>query len=223
MRKGQVVFLVVLIVLILDQALKIWVKTNMEYGSEFKILGFNWAYIHFVENNGMAFGIQFGGSTGKLLLSLFRIAAVAFLIYYLNKLIKAGYSTGLLICFALILAGAIGNIIDSTIYGVIFSESRYHGGVATVFPEGGGYARLLYGRVVDMLYFPLVDTTWPDWIPGIGGNRFQFFKPVFNIADTAISTGIISMIVFHRNFFKADPSGKQKVAQTNSATSVEEE
>ena len=174
----------------------------MTYGEEFGILGLSWARIHFVENEGMAFGISFGGSGGKLALSLFRLVAVAFLVYILRTLIKSRESFGLIACFALILAGAIGNIIDSAVYGLIFSESSYHGGPAVLFPEGGGYAPFLYGRVVDMFYFPLIDTILPEWMPWVGGDRFQFFKPVFNVADSAISIGVLSMLFFHRDFLQ---------------------
>ncbi len=198
----------VLIVLILDQCLKIWVKTNMEYGEQFSLFG-TWGFIHFVENPGMAFGINLGGKTGKLLLSLFRIAAVGLLIYYIKQLINTGQPKGVLVCFALILAGAIGNIVDSAFYGLIFSESAYHGGLAKAFPEGGGYSSFLHGKVVDMLYFPMIDTHWPDWVPKLGGRRFQFFKPVFNIADSAISVGIITLLLFQRQFFKADEKSTQ--------------
>lgn len=202
LKKSTLVLLVVLAVLIIDQAVKIWVKTSMVYGEEFGILGLDWARIHFVENEGMAFGITLGGTFGKLALSLFRILAVFFLIYLIRSLIRAKESTGLLISFSLILAGAIGNILDSAFYGLIFSASLYHGGLAELFPEGGGYAPFLYGKVVDMLYFPIIDTRLPDWFPFWGGERFQFFKPVFNIADTAISTGVISLLLFHRKFLR---------------------
>ncbi|MEP7320567.1 MAG: lipoprotein signal peptidase [Saprospiraceae bacterium] len=194
--------LTVLAVIFFDQCLKIWVKTNMEYGSEFKILGLNWARVHFVENEGMAFGISLGGNMGKLFLSVFRILAVGFLIYILIRLIKSNEKWGLLVCFSLILAGAIGNILDSAFYGLMFTESYYQGGVAEYAPDKG-YAPFLFGRVVDMLYFPMIDTRWPSWVPIIGGDPFQFFRPVFNIADAAISTGVISLIVFFRSFFKS--------------------
>ena len=207
------------VVLVIDQALKIWVKTNLHYGEEFTILGLDWARIHFVENEGMAFGISLGGSTGKLALSLFRILAVVFLVYIIRSLIKGKATYGLLASFALILAGAIGNIIDSAFYGLIFSESAYHRGLAEMFPENGGYAGFLFGRVVDMLYFPLIDTTLPDWFPLWGGERFQFFKPVFNIADSAISTGVISMLLFHRQFLR----GKVDADTETDAASSEEE
>lgn len=201
-RRSLITIITVLIVLVLDQCLKIWVKTNMEYGSEFRIMGLDWARIHFVENEGMAFGISLGGNTGKLLLSCFRILAVGFLIYIIYKLIRSRESTGLLICFSLILAGAIGNILDSAFYGLIFTESYYQGGLAQYNPAQG-YAPFLFGRVVDMFYFPLIDTYWPDWVPLVGGRPFQFFRPVFNVADTAISSGVIALLLFFRSFFKA--------------------
>ena len=191
----------ILVVLILDQWLKVWVKVSMEYGDEFKIMGLEWARIHFVENEGMAFGISIGGNTGKLLLSLFRIGAVGFLIFIIYKLVRSKESGGLLVCFSLILAGAIGNILDSAFYGMIFTESYYQGGLAQYAP-GKGYAPFLFGRVVDMFYFPMIDTYWPNWVPVIGGQPFQFFRPVFNVADAAISSGVISLLVFYRSFFK---------------------
>ena len=192
-------------------------KTNIFYGEGFNILGFNWARIHFVENEGMAFGISFGGRTGKLLLSIFRILMVGLLFYLMAGLIKAKESKWLIFSFALIIAGAIGNILDSAFYGLIFSESSYHSDLATFMPEGGGYAGFLEGRVVDMLYFPLLDTYWPDWVPLVGGDHFQFFRPVFNIADTAISTGVISILLFHRDFF----TGKKKKDEVKNESKTE--
>jgi signal peptidase II len=201
-RKALIyVILTVLVVLLIDQASKIWVKTNMEYGEEFLIFGMEWARIHFVENEGMAFGISFGANMGKLLLSLFRIVAVGFIVYFIGQMLKTGESIGALICFSLILAGAAGNIIDSAVYGLIFSESSYHGGLATAFPEAGGYAGFLYGKVVDMFYFPIIQTNWPSWFPVIGGRPFEFFSPVFNVADSAITSGIIALLLFYRRFF----------------------
>ena len=208
-KRTALVIVIILIVLILDQWLKIYIKTNMEYGRGFDILGLSWAKIHFIENEGMAFGIKFWGSTGKLLLSIFRLVMIGILGYIIHNLIKTKEPTGLLISFALITAGAIGNIIDSAFYGLIFSESRlHHGSVAEIFPEGGGYGKFLHGKVVDMFYFPLIDTNFPDWMPFFSGQRFQFFRPVFNIADTSISTGVISILLFHRKFFKSDKSKK---------------
>jgi len=175
-------------------------------------MGLEWAKIHFVENEGMAFGITFGGSAGKLFLSLFRIVMVGFLGYMINKLIKEGESMGLLISFALIIAGAIGNIIDSVFYGVIFSESGYHLPKAVFMPEDGGYAPMLFGKVVDMFYFPMVDTILPDWVPFWGGESFRFFKPVFNVADSAISIGVVSILIFHRKFFKGEEKKKEEAS-----------
>ncbi len=192
----------------------------MEYGDKISIFGLTWAFIHFVENNGMAFGISLGGKVGKLALSLFRIGAVAFLIYYMRKLYRAGAGPGVLICFALILAGAIGNIIDSVFYGIIFSESPFHGGLAEIFPEEGGYSSLMHGKVVDMLYFPMVDTYLPDWVPFWGGESFQFFKPVFNVADSSISTGIISLLLFQRQFFKSIDQRKSKQQPVAAAAGI---
>jgi signal peptidase II len=211
LKRSTIVALTIIGVLILDQWLKIYVKTSIFYGEGFNILGLDWARIHFVENEGMAFGISFGGRTGKLLLSIFRILMVGLLFYLMSGLIKTRESKWLIFSFALIIAGAIGNIIDSAVYGLVFSESSYHSDLATFMPEGGGYAGFLEGRVVDMLYFPMIDSYWPDWVPVVGGDHFQFFRPVFNIADSAISTGVISILLFHRNFFTGK---KPKVAES---------
>ena len=178
----------------------------MTYGEQFKLLGLDWAYIHFVENEGMAFGITFGGSYGKLLLSIFRILAVGFLIYYIQLLLRHKVRFTLVLSFALILAGAIGNIIDSAFYGLIFSASGVHQ-VAEFLPATGGYGSFLHGRVVDMFYFPiyLVSGYYPDWLPFLGGSpyRFEFFKPVFNVADISITMGVLTIILFQRSFFSS--------------------
>lgn len=180
-----------------DQALKFWIKTSMIIGEEFKI--FDWFKIHFVENEGMAFGLELGGAYGKLALSLFRIVAVLFIGYFLKLLISKKAPIGFLISVALIFSGAVGNIIDSVIYGLIFSDSL--GQVAQFMPESGGYAGLLHGKVVDMLYFPVYEGFLPQWVPLWGGDYFIFFRPVFNIADTAITLGVLSIILFQRSFF----------------------
>ena len=213
MKKSAIVLAVIFLVLFIDQCLKIWVKTHMNYGDEIKIFGLDWALIHFVENNGMAFGISLGGIYGKLALSLFRIIAVGFLIYYLRLLVRSNVSTGLLASFSLILAGALGNILDSAFYGLIFSDSPYHGGLAELFPEGGGYAGFLHGKVVDMLYFPIIDTYFPEWVPYWGGSHFMFFKPVFNIADLSITLGVINILLFQRSFFSSPDDGQDALSE----------
>lgn len=201
MKSSVKVLLIVFLVLLIDQALKVWVKTHMAYGQEIQIFGLDWALIHFVENNGMAFGISLGGNYGKLALSLFRLIAVGFLAYYIRILIRSKASFGLLVSFALILAGAIGNIIDSAFYGLIFSETPYHSGIAHLFPAEGGYAGLLHGKVVDMLYFPILKGVFPAWLPFWGGESYLFFKPVFNIADMSITLGVLNILIFQRSFF----------------------
>ncbi len=186
-------------VLVIDQVLKVWIKTNMSLGQEFVIFK-DWFIIHFVENNGMAFGFEFAGEYGKLFLSLFRIVAVIAIGWYLFRLVRhKEIAFGFLVCMALIFAGAIGNIIDSLFYGMIFNHS--YGQVADFLPEGGGYSSFLHGRVVDMFYFPIIDTNLPGWFPFWGGRDFVFFRPVFNIADTSISVGIFAILLFYRKEF----------------------
>ena len=181
-----------------DQILKFWIKTNMFLGQEFRI--FDWFIIHFTENNGMAFGLEFGGDTGKVLLSLFRIAVVIWGIYYVNELTKKSLPNGVLVSLGLVIGGAIGNIIDGVFYGVFFNDS--YNNIAEFLPASGGYETLLKGKVVDMFYFPLINSHFPDWLPIWGGEHFIFFRPIFNIADAAISVGVINILLFHRSFFK---------------------
>ena len=189
---------IVLTTLVLDQALKIWVKTHMYLGQEYQV--FDWFYIHFTENNGMAFGMEFGGDWGKLGLSLFRIVFVVFMASFLLKLIRKNADKVLIVSLSLVLAGAIGNIIDGTLYGILFSESYRQ--LATFLPEAGGYAPLFFGKVVDMFYFPIFKGYLPEWIPFWGGDHFVFFRPVFNIADSAISIGVAIMVIFQKKVMK---------------------
>lgn len=194
---------IILLVLIVDQVSKIWVKTNMTLYDSIEIA--SWFKIYFVENNGMAFGWEVGG---KLFLSLFRIVAIIAIAFYLHVLIKKRYATGFIVCVALVWAGAFGNIIDSVFYGEIFSQSL-PSEVATFVPFGEGYSSILHGKVVDMLYFPLVEGTFPTWVPSWGGEKFIFFSPIFNIADSAITVAIFVVLLFYRKTFSVSLEGKK--------------
>ncbi|MBL4652084.1 MAG: lipoprotein signal peptidase [Flavobacteriales bacterium] len=220
--------LIVFIVLLLDQTLKIWVKTNMYIGEEFNVIG-DWFIIHFVENPGMAFGLELGGAYGKIGLSLFRVFAVIGLCYYMWTLVREKAPKGVIISFALITAGALGNIIDSAFYGILFNKGtiysaeigswmRYHGISEMNFE---GYANPFWGCVVDMLYFPVIEGNFPDWVPFWGGDFFLFFRPVFNIADAAISVGVGMLILFYRNFY-TEEKNKNTEDKTNSGIVAEE-
>ena len=179
-----------------DQALKFWVKTNLVYGEQIKI--FDWFFILFTENNGMAFGLEFGGEIGKYFLSIFRIVAICALFFYLYYLVNKKVSSGVLFSISLVLAGAIGNMIDSAFYGIIFDHSY---GQLSGFLNGG-YSSFLQGRVVDMFYFPIINCYLPNWIPYFGGDHFIFFRPIFNVADSCITIGVLNLLIFHRSFFK---------------------
>jgi signal peptidase II len=198
---------VILVVLLLDQSLKYWVKTSMLLREDIVIFP-NWFILHFTENNGMAFGIELGGDIGKYLLTFFRIAAVGGILYFLNLQIKAGISRFSVICISLIMAGAMGNIIDSVFYGALFTSSGDLYGypsveqVHAVVDPANAYSTYFKGKVVDMLYFPLVETTWPEWVPILGGDSFTFFRPVFNIADAAISVGVFLILLFQRGILR---------------------
>ena len=209
--------LIVFVILVADQVLKFWIKTNMTLGQEIHILG-NWFIFHFTENEGMAFGITLGGATGKLLLSIFRIIAVIIIGIYIYRLRKKSTHPGLVISFSLIMAGALGNILDSAFYGLIFSQSSYHT-VATMFPPEGGYANFLHGKVVDMFYFPVIDTILPEWVPLRGGEQFIFFRPVFNIADASITTGVFMLLFFQKKFFEKQETKAEPAQESEEASS----
>lgn len=205
LTKGRLSLLIIVLVLLIDQAIKIWVKTNMYWHESIHIT--DWFYLFFTENNGMAFGMEI---FGKLFLTTFRIIAVGFISWYLIKIVKKReVKTGFIVCLSLILAGAAGNIIDSVFYGLIFSESTVSS-VAQFVPIGEGYDQVLYGKVVDMFYFPIIDTHWPTWMPLVGGEHFIFFSPIFNFADAAISCGIIALLLFYNNYLNHNHSSKNE-------------
>lgn len=213
----------VMVALLLDQILKFWIKTNMYLTEEFLVLGQSWFRIHFIENEGMAFGLAFGGATGKVLLTLFRIAAVVFIGIYLRRLIQQKAHWGMIASMTLILSGAIGNIIDSVFYGVLFSASPWPNiQVAAFLPEGGGYAPLLQGKVVDMFFFPIIyDVYWPEWLPLLGGREIFFFRPVFNLADSYITIGVFIILLGQKRFFRKDDPAAPKESDTGATTQAE--
>lgn len=222
---------IIIVILLIDQVSKVYIKTNFVLSEEIKVLGLDWVRIHFLENNGMAWGKEFGGPSGKLFLTLFRLVAIAGIGYWLYDAVKNKAHKILITAIALIFAGALGNIIDSVFYGIFFSDSYRQ--VATFLPPEGGYNSLFHGKVVDMLYFPMVDTILPDWVPSIsfnfpdwlpviGGENFSlfvnrnltFFDPVFNVADTAISSGVGLLIVFNKTIFpKKTPDASEIIAE----------
>lgn len=189
--QGRLALLVILVVLLADQAIKLWVKTHMYLHESIRIT--DWFYILFTENPGMAFGWEF---FDKLFLTLFRIVAVTAIAFYLHKTIRKGAPTGFVVCLSLILAGAAGNIVDCVFYGLVFNNPPAPF-VAHFVAFGTGYEKAFLGRVVDMFYFPIIDTYWPDWMPFVGGNHFVFFSPIFNLADAAISCGIAALLLFY--------------------------
>ncbi len=191
--KGRLAALITVAILLVDQIIKIWVKTSMPLHDSIHVT--DWFYITFIENMGMAFGMQLGS---KIILSLFRIAAISFLSYYIWKQVKQNARTGYIVCLSMVLAGAAGNLIDCMFYGLIFNESSPHY-LSYFVPFGTGYAPFLMGKVVDMFYFPLIETEWPTWMPMVGGNHFVFFSPVFNFADASISVSVVLLLLFYRD------------------------
>ena len=191
-KRALVYALIVAGLIVIDQIVKVLVKTNMHIGEDIPVLG-DWFHLHFIENEGFAFGMSFGGAVGKIGLTLFRIVATGIIAWIIWKQLKDNGRTSLISSLVLIFAGAIGNLIDSCFYGLVFNESYYN--VATFFPPEGGYAPFLQGKVVDMFYFPLFEFDWPGWFPIVGGNHFEFFNAIFNVADAAITIGIIWLII----------------------------
>ena len=209
-------------VLLFDQVLKIYIKTHFFYGQEELVIG-HWFRLHFIENEGMAFGMKFGEHWGKIFLTLFRLAAVCWGVFFIQTtLIRQKFSNGLIFCSSLILAGALGNLFDSLFYGKIFTESSFH--MARLVPWGSGYGDFLYGRVVDMLYFPILSGTFPSWVPIWGGESFEFFRPVFNIADFSISFGVITILVFQNKLLhkKGNDETQNPVMKEENPSFIEE-
>lgn len=219
--KGRKIFLLICLIVIADQALKIYIKTHYHAGESHPVIG-EWFRLYFIENEGMAYGWKFGGEWGKMLLTLFRLAAVIFGVFYIKKIIEKKYHPGFIICVALIFSGALGNLIDSMFYGLIFDSSSTDVlNVAKIFPPHG-YAGFLHGNVVDMLYFPVIrNATFPAWIPVWGGQDFEFFRPIFNLADASISTGIIAILLFQNRFFKTDQKKTSNTVETEAIVSDE--
>jgi signal peptidase II len=221
--KYRSAILIVLLIIIADQVLKFYIKTHFTNGDDVKIMG-NWFRLHFIENEGMAYGMKLSESVvGKIVLSSFRLIAVVFGFFLLKRIVNKGYSKGAIICGSLILAGALGNLLDSMFYGLIFTDSPYscfsgnydnmasmmkshnQAAVAHLSNFGHGYGKFLQGKVVDMLYFPIVDTKMPGWVPFFGGKNFVFFEPVFNVADAAISVGVLTLVLFQRRLIHKKP------------------
>jgi len=212
--KGRNIFLLICLIVLADQALKFYIKTNYYLGESHQVFG-EWFQLYFIENEGMAYGWTFGGQWGKIILTLFRMCAVIFGVFYIRQIIKKKHHPGFIICAGLIFAGALGNLIDSMFYGMLFEESNYTTRNVALFLPEKGYAGFLHGNVVDMLYFPIIrDATYPAWVPFWGGQDFEFFRPIFNIADASISSGIIAILIFQKRFFKEEPKKDNKTVET---------
>lgn len=217
MKKSLVI---VIAILLIDQIVKVWVKLNFTIGEEVDLIG-DWCKLHFIENEGMAFGMSFGGVAGKYVLTFLRIIASVLIGWYLLKLIKKGGNKLAVYSFTLIFAGAVGNIIDSMFYGLLFSESTFFS-VSQFLPEGGGYAPMFLGKVVDMFYFPIIDTTLPQWIPFFGGNDFRFFNAIFNISDVSITIGVVILLI-SLIFAKKEDQIDAEVVEDNAANELTEQ
>lgn len=211
--------IIVIAILLIDQIVKVWVKLNFTIGEEVDLIG-DWCKLHFIENEGMAFGMSFGGVAGKYVLTFLRIIASVLIGWYLLKLIKKGGNKLAVYSFTLIFAGAVGNIVDSMFYGLLFSESTFFS-VSQFLPEGGGYAPMFLGKVVDMFYFPVIDTTLPQWIPFFGGNDFRFFNAIFNISDVSITIGVVILLI-SLIFAKKEDEIDAEVVEDNAANELTE-
>lgn len=206
--RGKGLLLLGTMLVIIDQIIKVLIKTNMTLGEHFSVMG-DWFQILFIENEGMAFGMKFGGMFGKFLLTSFRLVLFGALSWWISSMVRKGRDgkpvpTGVLVGLTLITAGALGNIIDCLLYGQIFSASSAY----DVAQFGGSYAPVMFGKVVDMFYFPLIDTEWPSWVPFVGGHPFRFFEPVFNFADSCVTVGAFYLILFQYKFFASEPKEK---------------
>jgi signal peptidase II len=208
--KLRTAIIIIAAIIIADQGLKIWIKTSYPTGHVTDVIGSKFQ-LYFVENSGMAWGWKFGNELGKIFLTLFRLAAVIFGSWYLARIVKLQYHRGFIVCAALIYAGALGNLIDSMFYGIMFDKGMHYDSSIQDFVGYSGvaamnfkhhYSSFLHGSVVDMLYFPIVNSTFPSWMPFVGGKPFEFFSPIFNIADASISVGVITLLIFQKRFFK---------------------
>lgn len=222
------VVLIISAIIIVDQVLKIWIKTTHPTGEVTRVLGMDWFRIHFIENPGMAWGWKFGNETGKIILTLFRLAAVIFGTWYLGRIVKQQYRRGFIVCASLIYAGALGNLIDSMFYGMIFDKGlTYNPALSDYMQYSGiaqfsthGYSSFLHGSVVDMLYFPMFKGHFPSWVPFVGGDDFEFFSAIFNVADASISIGVITLLLFQKRFFKkAVPAQNSLPVETSTEVS----